>query len=229
MGPAASRDRLVVNLHGIGEPGADVSAGERRYWCRRAMWPAVADALAHVAASSRVSLEITFDDGNLSDIEDGLPALLERGLTATFFVCAARIGRPGYLDVDHLRELRDAGMRIGSHGWSHISLRGLGDRDLKRETVDSRDRISEVAQTEVDSFAIPLGSYDRRALRSLRGYRAVYTSDWVRARQTDWLTPRFSYIEELWGPDDLPTFAEQSYSPLYLFRRGVGQAYKRWR
>ena len=47
-------------------------------------------------------MRISFDDGNASDLEIGLPALLERGLTATFFVLAGRLGRPGSLDADEV-------------------------------------------------------------------------------------------------------------------------------
>jgi peptidoglycan/xylan/chitin deacetylase (PgdA/CDA1 family) len=229
LGTMRVRDRLVISFHGIGVPGAEVSAGERRYWCRRAVWPAVAEAMAEVAAAGPVALEITFDDGNLSDVEYALPVLQERGLTATFFVCAGRIGRERYLGEEELRTLLDAGMRVGSHGWSHVDLRGLTAAELTRETVDSRHRIAEVSATAVDSFAIPLGSYDRRTLRSLRDYTEVYSSDWMRARSDERVTPRFSYIEELWGPDDLSRMATERYTPLYLLRRALGRAYKRWR
>ena len=223
------RDRLVISFHGIGDPGEDVPAAERRYWCRQSIWPVVADALADVAARESVALEITFDDGNLSDVEHALPVLQERGLTATFFVCAGRIDRPRYLGAEDLRSLQDAGMRIGSHGWNHVDLRGLPDADLAQETVGSRTRIAEVAGADVDSFAIPLGSYDRRTLRNLRDYREVYTSDWLRARAGERVVPRFSYIEELWGPADLTRLATERYHPGYLLRRKLGRTYKRWR
>lgn len=223
------RDRLVISFHGIGDPGDDVPAAERRYWCRESVWPAVADALAEVAAEQLAALEITFDDGNLSDVEHGLPVLQERGLTATFLVCAGRIGLPRYLGAEDLRSLRDAGMRIGSHGWNHVNLRGLPDAELERETVGSRARIAEVAGTDVNTFAIPLGDYDRRTLRFLKNYRAVYTSDWLRARTDDRVVSRFSYIEELWGPNDLTRMATERYHAAYLFRRALGRTYKRWR
>jgi hypothetical protein len=66
----------------------------RPYWCPRALWPAMADAIAGVAAREKVRIEVTFDDGNLSDAEEALPVLLERQVTATFDICAGRIGEP---------------------------------------------------------------------------------------------------------------------------------------
>ena len=124
-----------------------------------------------VAAGAAVA--ITFDDGNCSDVERALPALAERDLTATFHVCAGRLDLPGYLDGSAVQHLRSSGMSIGSHGWDHVDLRALSDPDLVRAAQDSRQRLGEVCGEAVTSFAVPLGSYDRRVLRHLRHYRAV--------------------------------------------------------
>ena len=51
-----------------------------------------------------------------SDFVYGLPALLDRGLTATFFVVAGRLGEPGFLSENDVRTLVSAGMTIGCHG-----------------------------------------------------------------------------------------------------------------
>lgn len=223
------RDRLVINLHGIGRPWDDVTAFERRYWCDRSVWLELADSMAEIAAAGRVPLEITFDDGNLSDFEDGFPALLERGLTATFFVCAGRIGEPRFMDVEHLIALREAGMQIGSHGWSHVDLRGLSEFELERESVQSGAYIAELLGVDVRAFALPFGSYDRRVLGSLRKYGAVYTSDWLRAYRTGWLTSRVTYANDVWGPRDLSRYAYEPYSFSAAIRRELAILYKRWR
>ena len=61
-----------------------------------------------------------------------LPALRERGLTATFFVVAGRLGEPGFLDERGVRALADAGMAIGCHGMRHRPWRGLDERRAAR-------------------------------------------------------------------------------------------------
>ena len=53
-------------------------------------------------------MRISFDDGNASDLDIALGALLERGLVGSFFVVAGRIGSRGSLDSDGLRELESA-------------------------------------------------------------------------------------------------------------------------
>ena len=75
------------------------------------------------AVTGRDDVRITFDDGNASDVEQALPALRERGLTATFFVVAGRLGTPRFLDrhgVAELVEGRD-GHRLPRHAPSPLA------------------------------------------------------------------------------------------------------------
>jgi peptidoglycan/xylan/chitin deacetylase (PgdA/CDA1 family) len=181
----------VVNVcfHGVGTPRRTLENGEARYWVTEDTFHRILDEVA-----DRDDVRLSFDDGNLSDADIGLPALRERGLTATFFVLAGRLEDPGSLGPDHLRALSAAGMTVGSHGWAHRPWRGLTDAERQRELVDAKQRIEEETGTAVDQAALPLGRYDRTALAALRstGYRAVFSSDRGWARPRAWLQPRFS-------------------------------------
>ncbi len=181
----------IVNLcfHGIGAPTRATEPGEDDYWISADLYHRVLDL---AAADPRV--RISFDDGNTSDLEVGLPGLVERGLDATFFVLAGRLDQPGSLSTEDVRALTAAGMRIGSHGMDHRPWPGLSDRDLHRELVEARQRLSEVAGTSVDQLALPLGRYDRRLLGRVRrlGYTRLHTSDRAWARAEAWQQPRFS-------------------------------------
>ncbi|MCR2785009.1 polysaccharide deacetylase family protein [Microbacterium sp. zg.B96] len=141
---------------------------------------------------------LSFDDGNRSDAEIALPALHERGLSATFFALAGRLDEPASLRASDLRELRGAGMTIGSHGWDHVSWRGLSSTDAQRELVDARLALEEASGTVITEAALPLGRYDRTLLVRLKaaGYRAVYTSDRFPAREHGWLRARYSVTAE---------------------------------
>ena len=108
---AVAETCLNICFHGIGSPARDLEDGEAPYWVGRETFLRVLD---EVATWPRVAL--SFDDGNASDIEIGLPALKDRGLQATFFVLAARLDQPGSLSRDAVRELHTAGMTMGSHG-----------------------------------------------------------------------------------------------------------------
>src|SRR3954471_13664576 len=104
----------VINLtvHGIGDPPRDrtLDPGEDRTWVTVEQFEQVLDAVV-----GRPDVRLTFDDGNASDVEIALPRLLERGLSAEFFVLTGLLGEPGRLAVDDARLLREAGMRVGSH------------------------------------------------------------------------------------------------------------------
>ncbi len=151
----------VINLcfHGIGTPRRTLEPGEDKYWVSVDAYHRILDA---VMGDERV--RINFDDGNLSDVEIGLPGLLDRNLTARFFVLAGRLDQGGSLSPEDVRRLTDAGMTVGSHGMDHVPWRGLAPHALHRELVDARSRLEEVTGTPVDEAALPLGRYDRRVL-----------------------------------------------------------------
>jgi peptidoglycan/xylan/chitin deacetylase (PgdA/CDA1 family) len=182
---------MIVNLcfHGIGTCVREREPGESRYWVAEDMFSRILD---HVVDRSDVRL--SFDDGNASDAAIALPALRERGLTATFFVLAGRLDDRASLGASEIRDLRATSMRIGSHGWSHVPWRGLSDIDAHRELVEARQAIAEVSGAFVDEAAMPLGRYDRQLVRRLRAadYRHVFTSDRMPAGPGSWMQPRYS-------------------------------------
>jgi peptidoglycan/xylan/chitin deacetylase (PgdA/CDA1 family) len=182
---------MIINLcfHGIGTIEREREAGESRYWVSENSFLRILD---EVRMSPRVRL--SFDDGNRSDVDVAFPALRERGLRAAFFVLAGRLDDPASLAADDLRELRIAGMAIGSHGWTHSPLRGLDDEDARRELVDARTVLAEASNGEIADAALPLGRYDRQLLGRLKhtGYQTVYTSDRIPARPNAWLQARYS-------------------------------------
>ena len=155
----------MINLtfHGIGAPGRPLDAGEAAVWVAADRYHAVLDAVR-----DRDDVRITFDDGNASDLEHGLPALLERGLTGTFFVVAGRVGAPGYLSAADVRTLADAGMRIGSHGMRHRAWRGLDDAALGEELVAAKQELEQRPGRAGDRGGVPV-----RQLRPAGARRAA--------------------------------------------------------
>lgn len=124
---------------------------------------------------------ITFDDGTVGHYEHALPELVARGMTATFFVTTAWIGRPGYVTWDQLRFMREARMEIGSHTRTHPFLSELDAAGVEREVAGAREEIDAALGQETLALALPGGDAPRRALRYLigaAGYRVVATSHW---------------------------------------------------
>lgn len=219
-------DRSInVTFHGIGDPERRLDPREQVVWVSREHFLSLLDCI-----TGRDDVAITFDDGNASDLEHALPALLERGLSATFFVVAGRLGTPCFLDERGLRELAAAGMEIGCHGMRHRPWRGLDEQALHEELVEAKTILERAIGCPVTRAACPFGSYDRRVLRGLRrsGYKHVYTSDRGTARVCDFLQARNSV-----GPRDEPGLLERFAALDSPTRKALGrrakQAMKRWR
>ena len=185
----ARDDVLNICFHGIGTPRRELEPGEDAYWVDTDRFLRILDEIA-----TWPSARISFDDANASDAQIGLPALVERGLRAQFFLIAGRLGRQGSLAVGDVRELARQGMVIGTHGMSHRPWLGMNPATREAELVEARSRIEDASGVSVTDAACPLGRYDRRLLSDLRrlGYRRVYTSDRRAARPGSWLQPRFS-------------------------------------
>ena len=182
---------MTINLcfHGIGAPAREREPGEARYWVSQELFLRVLDEvrLSH-------SINLSFDDGNKSDVSIALPALQERGLRATFFPLAGRLEDPDSVGASDLQLLRSAGMTVGSHGWAHVPWRGLDADGLRRELVEARAVLTDASAGSIDAAALPLGRYDRALLGQLQdcGYATVFTSDRFPASPGRWLQPRYS-------------------------------------
>lgn len=182
---------MITNLcfHGIGQCRQERETGEARYWVSVDVFRGILDDVL-----DSPDVRISFDDGNRSDVDIALPALQDRNLSATFFSLAGRLRDPASLSPADLRDLRNHGMDIGSHGWSHVPWRGLSHAAAARELIEAREALAEASGGEILDAALPLGRYDRRLLSQLRDarYRAVFTSDRFRARAGSWLQARHS-------------------------------------
>jgi len=130
------------------------------------------------AASGR-SAVLTFDDGLSSHYENVFPALLEHGLTATFFVTTALTGSAGYLTWNQLREMNAAGMTIGSHGRDHIDYSNLQPAIALRRLHQSRLVLEDELGVPVSNFAAPYGALCRPLIKAARraGFQRIYSSN----------------------------------------------------
>jgi peptidoglycan/xylan/chitin deacetylase (PgdA/CDA1 family) len=217
----------VVNLtvHGIGPASRTLDPDEDRTWVTVEQFEQVLDAVV-----GRRDVQLTFDDGNASDVEIALPRLLERGLSAEFFVLAGLLGEPGRLAAEDVRELRDAGMRVGSHGWAHRDWRRIGPDLRSQEFVDARRVLAELIGVAVSRVAIPFGSYDRHVLHHLHrtGVRRAFTSDGGRAVPKSWLQARNSLRADM-DPDWVHNVLDARQSPSLRARQVVARGFKRIR
>jgi peptidoglycan/xylan/chitin deacetylase (PgdA/CDA1 family) len=133
--------------------------------------------LAPGAAAPGVAL--TFDDGGASSLE--IAAGLEaRGWRGHFFVVSERVGTPGFLDADGVRELVARGHAVGSHTATHpMGMRRLDAAALAREWRDSRAALAGVLGAPPALAAVPGGSLSRAVIATAAdaGYGLLLTSE----------------------------------------------------
>jgi peptidoglycan/xylan/chitin deacetylase (PgdA/CDA1 family) len=212
-----------LTFHGVGEPPRPLEPGDAAVWLSGPRFLAVLDALR-----GRDDVRVSFDDSNRSDVDVALPALLDRGMTATFFVLAGRLDEPAHLGAEDLRRLVASGMRIGSHGLLHRDWRRLDAHALTEELVASRRILEATAGTPIADASVPFGSYDRRVLARARrdgGYAHIFTSDGGTARAGAWLQPRTSITAEA-----LPRDVVKARDGLVdVAQRSAKRLVKRWR
>jgi peptidoglycan/xylan/chitin deacetylase (PgdA/CDA1 family) len=118
---------------------------------------------------------LTFDDGHVSNHDIALPMLLERKLTATFFITVGCIGTGTTMNWTQIRALHAAGMEIGSHTLTHRPPSTLNDDELRHELLESRRILEENLGAPVTSVSSPTGFFNprMRAIAREVGYRAL--------------------------------------------------------
>jgi peptidoglycan/xylan/chitin deacetylase (PgdA/CDA1 family) len=152
---------------------------------------------------------ITLDDGWVSGYNNAWPILKKYHYPFTLFIYINYIGTGGKsMSWDQLAEMRDAGVDIESHTYSHSNLRVPGggvdaksragiksdvatlgvDGWLRKEIIDSKKVLENKLGVKVNALAYPFGIYSKRALEVVKeaGYEAAFT---VYGQQLVWSAP----------------------------------------
>jgi len=136
---------------------------------------AALDATGPAGDAAEQTCVITFDDGDQSNFTCALPALLDAGFRATFFVTAGWVGRAPFMSWDQLRGLADAGMEVGSHSLTHRPPATLTRAELFTEMADSKKLLEDRLGREIRSASSPTGFFNPAIVPAVMeaGYRAL--------------------------------------------------------
>jgi hypothetical protein len=131
-----------------------------------------------VGLSEGRTVAITFDDGCETDLLFAAPVLKQMGFGATFYITTGWLGKPGHLSASQLREISGLGFEIGCHSMNHFYLTDLDDSALRREIVEAKAQLEQIAGVPVEHLSCPGGRFDRRVadVAKSAGYRTVTTS-----------------------------------------------------
>ena len=135
------------------------------------------DALEYPSSKKVV---LTFDDGAQHLWDFAIPELLNRGMTASFFIPTHHIGKTNSWDVEEgraevqlmdksaIRELHRAGMEIGGHSHHHIRLGEVEESRASQELRMSKEILDDLIQKETQSMAWPYGSVPENSKELLK-------------------------------------------------------------
>lgn len=135
---------------------------------------------------------ITFDDGYADNRRFAIPLLLKHRIPFTYFICTDPVlngtpfphdqtaGRPLAVNtLDHIRELVDAGVEIGTHTRTHANLgNGISLTQLTSEIAGSKEELERAIGRQVRYFAFPYGQHENLSNSACRiaaeaGYAGV--------------------------------------------------------
>ena len=134
---------------------------------------------------------ITFDDGGRDCIEYAVPALAERGFTATFYIVAGVVGAPmrwlkpeiGFelqaADWPALWAAEKAGMHCEAHSITHPRLARVDAATCRDELARGRAMLEDGLGHAVTHLAYPFGSFsdETRAIAHETGYATACTTE----------------------------------------------------
>lgn len=130
-----------------------------------------------------LDVQITFDDGEQSQLHSALPLLTDYGFKAKYFVTPGLIGTAAkFLSWNELRALQAEGHAVQSHGWSHKFLTFCPEAELAHELRASKQSLEDSLGSAVEEISVPGGRWNQRVIEACAaaGYRRVYVSHpWV--------------------------------------------------
>src|SRR5690606_27646385 len=91
------------------------------------------------------------------DYEKAFPFLQMRGIKGTVYVVTGKVGEPGRMDWDHLRELKIAGWDIGFHTHNHINLDQSTDDEIRQDFETGIQTFLDNGFPKPRHFAYPYG------------------------------------------------------------------------
>jgi peptidoglycan/xylan/chitin deacetylase (PgdA/CDA1 family) len=114
------------------------------------------------------AMAITFDDG-YENTQDAIELLCERDLCASVYVTTGQIGTEHMIGLDQLQRLADwpAAVELGAHSVTHPRLDELSRSAVEWELCASKQRLEQLLERPVTSFAYPHGAHDRHVRRAV--------------------------------------------------------------
>ena len=122
------------------------------------------DVLSPLPEGKKGGIVITIDDGTVDHYEIAAPTLEKYGMRGIFNIIGSRVGQPGYMTWDQLRDLVKRGHELGNHTWTHPNLNRVVDWAASRDDID-KEKVTYYGISQGGGFGLYLAGLHNRSIR----------------------------------------------------------------
>ena len=128
---------------------------------------------------ARNTVVIQFDDGYEDNYKYAFPILKKYGIPAMVFLISDKVGSPGFLTWDEMKEMEKYNFLAGAHTRHHAYLPRLNLAQAQDEIAGSKKIIEDHLGHSIDYFVYPSGGFTQDIKRLVKeaGYKAAATTN----------------------------------------------------
>lgn len=141
---------------------------------------------------SKAVVSFSFDDSNSTDFTVGLPILQRNGYTATSYTITSKIGTAGFLTLDQLHGLQNAGWIIGSHGIDTEGFNNLAEMteaEQRTELTAVKEYMQKNGFRGWAHYSYPEGEYNNWTTKVLNELGFLTARDLATAATAPYVMP----------------------------------------
>lgn len=173
-----SSDKWLLNT--VGEKSFEYQmAFMRRHGFNVISFDKLVEGIKQGQAFARNTVVLQFDDGYEDNYKYAFPILKKYGFPAMEFLISDKVGTPGFLTWDQVKEMEKYNFIDGAHTRHHAYLPRLSLIQAQDEIAGSKKVIEDHLGHSIDDFCYPSGGFTGEVKRLVKeaGYRAAVTTN----------------------------------------------------
>jgi peptidoglycan/xylan/chitin deacetylase (PgdA/CDA1 family) len=156
---------------------------------------------------------LTFDDTDLDQYTLAYPEMKKYGFKGVFFIMTVSLGKPRYMNKEHLKELFEQGHILGSHTWDHKNVKKFEAADWPIQVDKPSKLLESITGKPVQYFAYPFGLWNPEAIPFLkeRGFKAAFQLSAKRDEKDPLHTIRRIIVPGEWSAETMLKVMRRSF------------------